>query len=186
MALLRKIWVASATVILLFALVAPLARAGSLEIGDRLERLELVDRKGGAISPAELAGKVVILDFWASWCAPCRPTLGALEGLARRYGDAGLVVLAVSADEDRDDAESFIDEHFAGSTIRFVFDPGNRLLASVGADGLPALYLLDAERVVRMAKTGFSAAEVAEIENRVASLVGRPRQRLDGADLAGR
>ena len=180
MALLTK------SLLVLFLAAVP-AWAGSLDVGDRLEHLALVDRNGAAISPQEIAGKVVILDFWASWCGPCRPTLGALEGIARRYGDAGVVVLGVNADEDRDDAEEFLNENFPRSAIRFVYDPGRRLLSSIGADGLPALYVLDSDRVVRMAETGFSPREMAEVENEVGRLVGkRERQHLDVGDLVAR
>jgi thiol-disulfide isomerase/thioredoxin len=183
LALLTRLRRVGAAGILFVALTAAPTWASCLDVGERLDELELVDRSGAPIAAAELAGKVVILDFWATWCAPCRPALGALEGLARRYGDAGLVVLAVSADGDREAAEAYVEEHFAGSAIRFVFDPGGRLLASVGAPGLPALYLLDRDRVLRVAETGFSAKEMADVENEVASLVGRPRRRQEGPDL---
>jgi thiol-disulfide isomerase/thioredoxin len=168
------------------ALLAAPAFAGSLAVGDRLDRLDVVDRSGTPVAGRDLEDKVVVLDFWASWCTPCRPMLGALESLARRYGEAGVVVLAVSADDDRDDAEEFLDEHFRGSAIRFVYDPGHRLLASIGADGLPAVYLLDRARVVRFAGSGYSAAELASIEREVNELLGRERHRLDGADLTSR
>jgi cytochrome c biogenesis protein CcmG, thiol:disulfide interchange protein DsbE len=162
--------------ILVFALLAATpAFAGSLDVGDRLERIDLVDRKGAPVSLADLDGKIVILDFWASWCAPCRPTLGALEGIARRYAALDVVVLAVNVDERRRDAEKFLDERFADSAIRFAYDPGRRLLAEVGADGFPAIYVLDRERTVRFAEAGFSVDEMAEVEREVAYLQGLGR-----------
>ena len=161
MALLRSI-------VVLALLAATPAFAGSLGVGDHLDHLDLVDREGAPLTFADLDGKIVVLDFWASWCAPCRPTLGALEGIARRYGARDVVVLAVNVDERRQDAEAFLDERFAGSAIRFAYDPGRRLLGEVGADGFPAVYILDRERTVRFAQAGFSVEEIAEIEREIA------------------
>ena len=173
MALLRNI-------VVLALLAATPAFAASLGVGDRLDRLDLVDRQGAPLSFADLRGKIVILDFWASWCAPCRPTLGALEGIARRYGALDVVVLAVNVDERRQDAEEFLDERFPASPIRFAYDPGSRLLGEVGADGFPAIYVLDRERTVRFAEAGFSVEEIAEIEREVAHLAGQEPPRRDG------
>jgi cytochrome c biogenesis protein CcmG, thiol:disulfide interchange protein DsbE len=173
--------------ILVFALLAATpAFAGSLGVGDRLDRIDLVDRKGAPVSFADFDGKIVILDFWASWCVPCRPTLGALEGIARRYGALDVVVLAVNVDERRNDAEEFLHERFADSAIRFAYDPGHRLLGEVGADGFPAIYILDRERTVRFAEAGFSVAEMAEVEREVAHLAGPGQPPRDDADLVSR
>lgn len=168
----RSMGRASAAAVVLAALVALPAPAGSLDVGDRLGRLDLVDRSGTRVTLADLDGKIAILDFWASWCAACRPTLGFLDGLARRYGEAGLVVLGVNADEDRADAEEFLDERFPRSAIRFVYDPGRWLLSAAGVDGFPALLLLDRRQVVRAVESGFSVAEMARVEREVNRLLG--------------
>ena len=157
---------------LLLAALAPApATAMTLEVGDRLDEITLVDRTGARITFDSLAGKIVILDFWAIWCVPCRPALAALDELARRYGANGLVVLAVNADGDREVTESFLANNFQGSTVRFVYDPGRRLISRIGALGLPAVYLLDRERVVRFAAWGGSASDEAALEQEVARLL---------------
>ncbi len=161
---------------LLAALASTPAAAATLQVGDRLEQIMLVDRGGAKVTFDSLPGKIVIVDFWAHWCAPCRPALHALDELARRYAADGLVVLGVSADGNRDAAEAFLSERFPTSAVRFVYDPGQRLLARVGASGFPALYLLDRQRIVRFAGSGWSPSETAALEQEIARLLGRPRQ----------
>ncbi len=164
---------AGAAGLLLAALVSTPATAATLQVGDRLERIMLVDRGGAKVTFDSLSGKIVILDFWAHWCAPCRPALHALDKLARRYTADGLVVLGVSADGDRDAAEAFLSERFPKSAVRFVYDPGQRLLASVGASGFPVVYLLDRDRIVRFTGSGWSPSEAAALEREIARLLGR-------------
>src|SRR5205807_1546919 len=70
----------------------------------------LVDGSGHTVRLSELAGNVVLIDFWASWCIPCRMSFPAIDALQRELGSKGLVVVAVNVDEQRKNAESFLAE----------------------------------------------------------------------------
>ena len=72
----------------------------------RLTRLD-----GSPVAAATLKGKVVLLDFWASWCGPCLVGLPKIADLQARYGDRGLVVLGVSLDDDRGKLDAYLDHH---------------------------------------------------------------------------
>jgi thiol-disulfide isomerase/thioredoxin len=132
-----------------------------------------VDRLGGGgatIERKDLAGKVAVVDFWASWCLACRDALPALDALARRF-DGRIAVLAVGVDRDRATAERFAAEHLPSPALSMAHDPTGRLLARLGAPGMPAVYVVDDEGVVRHVASGWTAEKRAAIEHEVETLL---------------
>ena len=102
---------------------------------------------GGGLSLGELSGRVVLVNFWASWCIPCRAEMPALDSLGVALRGAGLVLVAISEDENRKDAERFVAE--LGLAIPVVFGDG-RLRSRFHYPGLPYTLLVDWQgRVVR-------------------------------------
>jgi hypothetical protein len=91
---------------------------------------------------ADLRGKVVLLNFWATWCMPCRQEMPALETLYQRYKDAGLVVLAVNMDRlSTAGVEAFVQE--VAVTFPIVLDPAWATAQTYRVLGLPTTYLID-------------------------------------------
>lgn len=91
--------------------------------------------------PKELKGKLVIVDFWASWCGPCRGTFPLMEELHRRLGKQGLIIIAVNEDKSRVAMTEFLKQHPVSFTI--VRDARKKLAAKVNVALLPASYILD-------------------------------------------
>jgi cytochrome c biogenesis protein CcmG/thiol:disulfide interchange protein DsbE len=110
-------------------------------------------------------GKVVYLDFWASWCAPCRRSFPWLDGLQRQHGPEGFVVIAVNVDTDRALASGFLAEVPVG--FKVAYDPQGRLAAEWRLLGMPSSFLIDRTGKVRASHQGFrkgdEAARAAEI-----------------------
>ena len=108
---------------------------------------------GASLSLAELRGKVVLLNFWATWCVPCRKEMPAIEALYQRYKDRGLEVVAISLDKgSTSGVESFVKE--MGVTYRVVLDPTWAMARTYGVRGLPATFLLDRTGNVVMRELG--------------------------------
>ena len=111
----------------------------------------LPDPAGNKLSLKDFRGKFVMLNFWASWCGPCREEMPAMERLYQEFQHKGFVVLSVNVRDKREDALRFITE--LNLTYPVVFDPTGRWLLRYGAWGLPNTYLIGrkGEAIARMA-----------------------------------
>jgi len=120
------------------------------------------------------AGRVVYLDFWASWCAPCRQSFPWMQALESTYQKQGLAVVAVNVDHNRADAERFLDM-FASESQRvnfpIVFDPQGNLAEQYKVVGMPTSVLIDRHGVVRFVHVGFQAVARSAYEQQVRQLL---------------
>ena len=98
-------------------------------------------------------GRVVLVDFWATWCAPCRSSLPAYNALQRELGDRGLVIIGVSVDQNDDHYTQFVDK--LSPDFATVRDATHRCVAAVHPAAMPTCYLLDRHGVVRAVHAGF-------------------------------
>jgi cytochrome c biogenesis protein CcmG, thiol:disulfide interchange protein DsbE len=114
-------------------------------------------------------GKVVYVDFWASWCAPCRESFPWLDGLVREYASKNFVVIGVNVDKDRDRAERFLNETPADFPI--VYDPHGDLAAAYKVAGMPSAILIDRAGHVRFQHAGFSAKQKGLYEDQLQTLL---------------
>lgn len=156
-------------------LVSPgLTLAGQVGVGYRAPAFTLEDWEGHPVSLVSFRGKVVCVDFWASWCVACTQALPALDAIGRRHRSAGLEILAVNIDEDRAKADRFLAERLREPSLTPLRDPGGNLLARFGAKGMPALYLIDRDGVVRLVDSGYSPDQLDLVERKLAELLGAP------------
>jgi peroxiredoxin len=122
----------------------PPPKAGAAAPAFSLARLD----GSGRVSLASLRGKTVVLNFWASWCDPCKREAPTLERVWREYRGRGVVVLGVDSGDARSDARRFLAAH--GITYPIVVDPDQLVAAdSYGVPGLPVTFVIDpAGRIV--------------------------------------
>lgn len=116
-----------------------------------------------------LHGKVVYLDFWASWCAPCRQSFPWMNELQKRYADRGLTVIAVNVDHERADAEKFLRKLPPAFQIRF--DPDGDLARRFDVHGMPTSVVLDRSGKARYTHIGFRNADAAQYEQQIQQLL---------------
>jgi len=126
-----------------------------------------------ALDLGALKGRVVYLDFWASWCAPCRESFPWMNRLQQQLGPRGLVVVAVNVDRERRDADRFIEAH--EPRFRIVFDPEGLLAERFSVRGMPTSFLIDRDGHVQLRHEGFRLADREGLAREVGRLVlGKP------------
>jgi thiol-disulfide isomerase/thioredoxin len=129
-----------------------------------------------AAPPPELGpveGKVVWVDFWASWCVPCRRAFRWMNEMHRKYSQQGLEIVAVNLDMDRALADGFLKEIPAEFAIRF--DPDGKLAKQFDVQAMPSSFVLDSDGKVLAAHYGFKLADAADYERQIqAALAGQP------------
>jgi thiol-disulfide isomerase/thioredoxin len=122
---------------------------------------ELKDVDGKPVSFSQFKGKVVVLDFWATWCPPCRSEIPGYVKLQEKYRDKGLIVIGVSLDQDGPAAvKKFMGDFHMNYQV--VMGDDSVAQAFGGVDGIPTTFIIDRTGKIRDKKVG--AMETAEYE----------------------
>lgn len=123
----------------------------------------------GQIDLSQMEGKVVYLDFWASWCDPCRESFPWMAELKQKYGSQGLEVIAVNLDKERDKADAFL----KNMTVNFViaFDPAGDTASKYKLRGMPGSYLIGRDGKIHASHTGFRDGDKQKLESAVKILL---------------
>jgi peroxiredoxin len=158
----------------MFALLGGLAlapRAEALDAGAKAPDLSLKDLSGKTVSLSSLAGKVVILDFWATWCAPCREEMPELQKFYKKYNAQGLEVVGISVDKAPDGIKAFIDK--LKVTFPIAHDEGHKVADKYSPPRMPSSYIIDRKGVVRYVHGGYRAGDAAEFEKEIKELLAK-------------
>jgi len=119
------------------------------------------------LSLADLRGKVVFVDFWASWCLPCRQLMPRIAELKANLPD--VEVVAISVDANRDKAITFL--RAVEPSLRAVHDPDHKVADSYGVERMPSSFLIDREGRLRFRHDGYSARDLEAIERQMRLLL---------------
>jgi thiol-disulfide isomerase/thioredoxin len=122
---------------------------------------------------ASLRGKVVLLDFWASWCEPCRRSFPWLNEMQAKYAGRGLVVIGVNVDRERTEADRFL--HDVPAQFRIVYDPAGSLASHYDLPGMPVSYLIGPNGDIVGRHLGFRNAERDQREAELQKLLETSR-----------
>jgi len=118
----------------------------------------------------EISGQVVWVDFWASWCAPCRRSFPWMNEMHRKYADAGLEIIAVNVDKEKSLAAAFLEE--TPASFRLHYDPTGTLAERFGVLAMPSSFLLDRQGNVLATHYGFKLADADEYERGLREALG--------------
>ncbi len=144
-----------------------------LKSGDRARDFEQKTLNGSTLKLSQLRGKVVLLDFWASWCEPCKKELPLLAKMAPRLKDKGVEIVAVNIDEKKDNAEAFIKSHAPGLTV--VYDKDHRIVGQYEPPKMPSSFVIDKAGVVRAVNAGFDEGDERKIEQQLSQLAAKDK-----------
>jgi thiol-disulfide isomerase/thioredoxin len=124
-----------------------------------------VNGPNGKVSLTAKPGKIVYVDFWASWCAPCKQSFPFMNELQKKYGASGLRIIAVNVDKNNDDAKTFLAKNPAQFTV--AFDTDGVLPSQYLVKGMPTSYLLSREGKLLYQHKGFKLQDQNEIEAQI-------------------
>jgi len=114
------------------------------------------------------AGKVVIVDFWATWCEPCKKSFPKLQELYVKYKSSGLEIAAVSVDDEKGGIAGFAKTH--GAKFPIGWDEGHKVADKWKPENMPSTYIVDKKGVVRHVHKGYHDGEIDEIEKEIKAL----------------
>ena len=148
--------------------------AAAVEAGAPAPALSLPSLEDAAtpVTMAGLKGNVVYVDFWASWCVPCRLSMPALDGMYQRHKARGFAVVGVNKDATVAEARRFLAR--VPVTFKLVSDPADAAARGFDVKAMPSGYLVDRKGVVRHVHRGFTAETGAALEREIDSLLKEP------------
>ena len=157
---------------ILAALLVAIPAAHAVDVGQRVPTVSVAapfEPGGPPVDIGSYRGKVLYVDFWASWCVPCRTSMPALESLYRKYSDRGFVVVGVNKDDRITDARRFLEKYPASFPL--ATDVDEKVVRGFGVAAMPSGYLVDRKGIVRRIHQGFTAATAEALEREVGELL---------------
>jgi peroxiredoxin len=143
---------------------APQAPGKALGEGDAALNFTLASLGGGEFTLADHIGKVVVVDFWATWCPPCVAGLPVVSGVTKDLASKGVVFVAVDLDEPAAKVQSFMDKKEWDFPV--ALDPGGKIATAYGVTGIPHSLVIDKKGVIRHVHIGFGGPEQYEAQLR--------------------
>jgi thiol-disulfide isomerase/thioredoxin len=155
------LWLAGAGALLLIvALVVALTVDGKPAQARTQAQIPLLD--GSTVNLDDYRGQVVLLNFWATWCPPCRAEMPELDAYYRQHRDDGFVLIAVNAGESAELARSFIEAN--GFSFPVGLDLNGDLTDEFGITGLPVSIVIDADGAIQYRHSGMISREVLDAQ----------------------
>jgi peroxiredoxin len=148
---------------------APLLPAASVTAGAPAAAFQLPAAAGDPVSLADLKGQVVLINFWASWCGPCRQEMPILDQLYKKYKAAGFTLLGVNVEPKSGDAVAFLKATPVSFPI--LFDTQSKVSTLYEVSGMPSTVIVDRKGTVRYVHHGYKPGDEGEYLDQIRSLM---------------
>ncbi len=157
--------------VIILSLVVLLAGCGGQNplLGKPAPDFQLTSLDGQPVSLSDLKGNPVLINFWATWCPPCRGEMPYLQQIYEKWQIMGLVLLAINIQESSSDVEGFMQSQ--GLSLPVLLDSDGAIAAQYGIEAIPATFFIDSEGTVQEVKVG-AFQSTAEIEESLLQLIG--------------
>lgn len=156
---------------LVVLLTAPAGASRTTSGGPRLAPDFSLPTDSGNVSLDSLRGNLVLVDFWASWCAPCRQSFPWMSRLYDRYKSKGLVIVAINLDKDHQLAEDFISDFSPPFIV--AYDPSGKTAEAFNVPAMPSSYLVGPDGTILYSHAGFDLKKTATIEDLIKENVSK-------------
>ena len=155
-------------IFILFTLI--LFSQNSFAAANKAPTIDLPGTDGKVILES-FRGKVVYLDFWASWCEPCKKSFPWMHKMKANYADLGFEIVAVNLDKDRKLADKFLKA--VDVNFKIAFDQSGKTASSYKLRGMPSSYLIDRDGKVHASHVGFRDKDKSELEQAIKGLLNK-------------
>lgn len=147
---------------MLFTVLLIIAPAQQALAGDPAPDFTLPTLDGGTVQLSRHRGEVVYVDFWATWCAPCRKSLPWMEQMHQKYTDVGFTIIGVSMDGKAEVTQKFVQANHINFTI--ARDPKGKIAEAFGVRGMPSSYLIGRNGQIIYSHEGFRDSDKPRLE----------------------
>jgi thiol-disulfide isomerase/thioredoxin len=145
--------------------------AQAVDVGQPVPPFSVANHEGDQrVTRENLRGKVVLIDFWASWCGPCRESMPLYDKLRAEFPHERFDILAINLDEEYSDAQAFLAKNKVSYPV--ALDPLGTTAQVFGLVGMPSSFLIDQQGVVRQRHTGFRAKDIDALRREIGALLG--------------
>ena len=138
--------------------------AQAVEVGQRAEDFELPGRSA-AVKLSDYKGRSVYVDFWASWCGPCKQSFPWMNLMQSRYGSKGFRIIAIDVDRNAEDAKVFLKNNPAEFDI--AFDPSGKTPRAYAVRGMPTSFLIGPDGKILLVHNGFRPEDTQALESHI-------------------
>lgn len=154
-------------VLISFAVCSTLASISV--VADEAPDFTLLTNSGENLRLSEQRGNVVMLNFWASWCGPCRQEMPLLDAMSQRYSAAGFVLLGVDVEEDNTDAKKIVKN--LNITYPILFDTENKVSKLYSVETMPTTVMIDKKGQIRFINHGYKPGDETKYRDQIRELI---------------
>jgi cytochrome c biogenesis protein CcmG, thiol:disulfide interchange protein DsbE len=151
--------------LILLGLLLFSSQAYALSINDIAPNFSLSDKNNQLVSIQDYKGEIVYLDFWASWCAPCKSSFPWMNEIQKEFENKNFKIIAINLDNSKDEAERFLSEHTSNITI--LFDQTGKTPELYGVHSMPSSYLIDTSGRIVAVFEGFHDEDKSKIKDKI-------------------
>lgn len=140
----------------------------AIDLGEEVPNISITSAEGSTVPLMQYQGKIVYLDFWATWCAACQRSLPWMQELQEQYGDAGFQIVAVNVDEDQEEAIKFLGGSYGKLVVGY--DPSGSTPEQFGVTAMPSSFLIGRDGKLVSLHSGINENQMREIGEEIQRL----------------